>query len=422
MIPLRRFADPGVRGHMSNDRDYDIILWGATGFTGRLVAEYLFETYGTDSFRWALAGRSSKRLEEVRTAIGAGEALPLLRATLDDLPSLARLARSARVLCTTVGPYARYGTDLLAACAREGTHYCDLTGEVQWMRRMIDGYQEIAAASGARIVHSCGFDCIPSDLGVYFVQRTLRERHGTSSPYVKCRVAGFKGGTSGGTAASMLNLLEEASHDPEVRRVIGHPYALNPKDSRSGPDPPDTLHPLWDEGFDQWTGPFMMAGVDTRVVRRSNALLDYRYGKGFRYDEAILCGTGRGGYLRAALTGAALAAVTAAGNLDPLRALLRWGMPSPGKGPSAKQRESGFWHLRFLAEHPSDPETRLRARVTGDRDPGYGSTSKMLGEAAVCLARDELDSAPGVLTPAAAMGDALIARLQASAGVAFELE
>jgi short subunit dehydrogenase-like uncharacterized protein len=405
-----------------SDRDFDLVLWGATGFTGRLVAEYLFGAYGTDSFRWALAGRSMKRLEEVRTMLGAGESLPLLRATLDDLPSLARMARSARVICTTVGPYARYGTDLLAACAREGTHYCDLTGEVQWMRRMIDVYQDEAVRSGARIVHSCGFDSIPSDLGVYFVQRHMRERHGVASPYVRCRVAGFRGGTSGGTAASMLNMLEEAGQDPEVRRVIGHPYALNPKDARSGPDPPDTLRPLWDEAFEQWTGPFMMAGINTRVVRRSNALLGFPYGRGFRYDEAILCGPGRGGFLRAALTGAGLGAVTAAGSVDRLRALLRWGMPSPGKGPSAKQREAGFWHLRFLAEHPSDPETVLRAQVTGDRDPGYGSTSKMLGEAAVCLAQDALESEPGMLTPAAAMGDALIERLQTSAGVTFELE
>lgn len=407
---------------MSGERDFDIVLWGATGFTGRLVAAYLLEHYGTGAFRWALAGRSTKRLEEVRSAIGAGEELPLVRATLDDLSSLTRLARRTRVLCTTVGPYARYGTDLLAACAREGTHYCDLTGEVQWMRRMIDSYQDQALASGARIVHSCGFDCIPSDLGVYFVQQTMRERHGVASPYVKCRVAGFKGGTSGGTAASMLNLLEEASEKPEVRRLLAHPYALNPKDARTGPDPPDTLLPLWDEGFEQWVGPFLMGAVNTRVVRRSNALLEYRYGRGFRYDEGILCGPGRGGYLRAALTGAGLAAVATAASLRQLRALLRWSVPAPGKGPSAKQREAGFWHLRFLAPHPSDPETQLRVRVTGDRDPGYGSTSKMLGEAAVCLAMDELTGEPGMLTPAAAMGDALIARLRESAGVVFELE
>ena len=408
---------------MSSDRDFDIVVWGATGFTGRLVAEYLFAKYGTDSFRWALAGRSTKRLDEVRTAVGASEEqLPILRATLDDLPSISALVRRTRVICSTVGPYARYGTDLLAACAREGTHYCDLTGEVHWMRRMIDSYQDEAAASGARIVHSCGFDCIPSDLGVFFVQQAMRERHGVTSHYVRGRVAGFKGGSSGGTAASMLNMLEEASKDPEVRRVMEHPYGLNPKDARSGPDAPDTLAPLWDEDFEQWTGPFMMAGVDTRVVRRSNALLGHPYGKGFRYEEGILCGPGRGGYLRAALTGGALATLMGAGAYPATRRALSWAMPSPGKGPSAKQREAGFWDLRFFAEHPSNPEKHVWARVTGDRDPGYGSTSKMLGEATVCLAQDPLESAAGLLTPTAAMGEALITRLVESAGVKFEID
>lgn len=421
---LRVPSEP-ARGErpVSTDREFDIVVWGATGFTGRLVAEYLCERYGTDSFRWALGGRSKQKLREVRDSLGArGEGLPLLIGESDDVPSMVKLARRTRVVCSTVGPYALYGTDLVAACAREGTHYCDLTGEVHWMRRMIDSYQDEAAASGARIVHSCGFDCIPSDLGVYFLQQAMRARQGSMSHHVKCRVAGFSGGTSGGTAASMLNMLEESSRDPEVQRVMDHPYSINPKAARSGPDPPDELSVSWDEDFGQWTGPFIMGAVNTRVVRRSNALLGYPYGKGFRYDEAILCGEGRGGYTRAAITAGGLGFVMRLGTFAPVRRVLAFTMPSPGKGPSAKQRESGFWDLRFFGERPSEGEDEARARLTGDRDPGYGSTSKMLGESAVCLALDPLESPGGMLTPAAAMGDALIPRLQQNAGVTFELE
>jgi short subunit dehydrogenase-like uncharacterized protein len=335
---------------------------------------------------------------------------------------MAALAARTRVVCTTVGPYALYGSELVAACAQAGTHYCDLTGEVFWMRRMIDAHQDAAAASGARIVHACGFDCIPADLGVWFVQREMKARHGVVSPCIKLRVAGFKGGGSGGTAASGLNMLEETSRDPEIARLVADPYALNPKGQATGPDGPDRNAPSWDADFEQWTGPFVMGPVDTRIVRRSNALLGHAYGTGFRYDEAMLTGAGPLGFAKATALAGGLTTAMAALTLAPVRRLAAARMPKPGEGPDSATREAGYWDVRLHAAHPSEPARSLTARLTGDRDPGYGSTCKMLGESALCLAKDPLASPGGFLTPAAAMADPLLARLQHKAGVSAKIE
>ncbi len=410
------------------ERELDVVVWGASGFTGRLVAEYLLARYGTDGgLRWGLGGRSRSKLERVRGEIsretGRGAAtLPILLGDGDDPASMAALAERARVVCTTVGPYAKYGTHLLAACARSGTHYCDLTGEVPWLRRMIDAYHEEAAASGARIVPTCGFDSIPSDLGVFFLQREMQQRHGVPCSRIKYRVADFSGGASGGTIASGLHMLEEARHDASVQRVVDEPYSLNPKGERSGPDAAERMAPAWDGDFEQWTAPFVMAGVNTKVVRRSNALLGHAWGKGFRYDEAILTGKGPLGLARATAVAAGTRAGMATLAIGPVRGLLASRLPSPGEGPSKEAREKGHFEIRLLGQHPEDPDKNLRAVIRGDRDPGYGSTSKMLGEAAVCLACDELSSSPGILTPAVAMGDALLERLERSAGVTFSIE
>lgn len=409
---------------------HEIVLWGATGFTGRLTAEYLLRSYGTEAtggdLRWALGGRSREKLERVRedlsreTGVDAG-GLPLFVGDAEDEASMAELAASARVVCTTVGPYARSGSALVAACARAGAHYCDLTGEVHWMRRMIDAHEDAARHSGARIVHTCGFDCIPSDVGTWFVQREMRTRHGVAAPRVHLRVAGFSGGASGGTIASMLNMMEEARRDPEVMRVMNAPYGLNPKDRQAGPDTAESMRPSFDSHFGQWTAPFVMAGVNTKVVRRTNALT-FAYGPGFRYDEAVLTGAGAAGLARASATAVALGGGLAAASLAPVRRLLASRLPSPGEGPSREKREAGYFDLRILAEHPRDARKNLLARVLGDRDPGYGSTSKMLGESAVCLARDALRVGGGFWTPAAAMGDRLLERLPAKAGVTFTIE
>ena len=407
------------------EREFDLVLWGATGFTGRLVAEYLLGRYGAsgEDLSWALAGRSQQKLEAVRAGLGAAAGdLPLVVGDADDALFTDGLAARARVVCTTVGPYARYGSKLVASCARQGTDYCDLTGELQWMRRMIDSHQGEAVASGARIVHTCGFDSIPSDLGVFFLQREMQARHGVACSRIKYRVVNFSGGFSGGTVASLLNVMAEAGSNPEVRQILADPYSINPEGQRSGPDEPDRMSPFHDEDFDAWTAPFVMAAINTRVVRRSNALLGYVYGEDFRYDEATLMGPGVLGLAKATAFTAVLGGMLGAGAVKPLRGLLARMLPSPGEGPTREQRERGFFDIKLFGEHPVDRGKSLRARVTGDRDPGYGSTAQMLGEAAVCLARDELDVGGGFLTPAAAMGEPLLARLQASAGLGFSIE
>jgi short subunit dehydrogenase-like uncharacterized protein len=409
-------------------REFDVVVWGASGFTGRLVAEYLLGRHGVGGeLRWALAGRDSAKLEQVRLEIcrAAGaeaQALPIVLGDADDEASLASLAARTVVVCATVGPYTRYGSKLVAACARAGTHYCDLTGEIQWMRRMIDRHQAQAEASGARIVHTCGFDSIPSDLGVWFLQQEMRARHGVPCPRVRYRVRGFSGGVSGGTAASMLAMLEEASHDPSIRQVMANPYALDPDPKRRGPDGPEAMAPAWDDAFGQWTGPFVMAACNTRVVRRTNAVLGFPYGEEFRYDEATLTGGGVGGWLKAAGLAAGLGVGMGVMTIGPMRRVIAGRLPSPGEGPSKERREKGFFDIGLHADHPDDPGKGLRARVRGDRDPGYGSTSKMLGEVAVCLAVDELPVGGGLWTPASAMGSALLTRLEAHAGLSFRVE
>jgi short subunit dehydrogenase-like uncharacterized protein len=411
----------------TGSREFDVVVWGATGFTGRLVAEHLLRRSGEESFRWALGGRSRERLEQVREDIARETGrdtrdLPLVLGDSDDEASLASLAQRTRVVCTTVGPYAKYGSKLVAACVEAGTHYCDLTGEVQWIRRMIDRHHDDATTKGARIVFTCGFDCIPSDLGAWFIQDQAIARNGVPCSHVKYRVEDFSGGASGGTIASMLYMMEEAEHDPEVRRVMAQPYAINPKDQRTGPDAKERVSPWHDPDFGQWCAPFVMAAINTKVVRRTNALLGYPYGKDFRYDEGILTGTGPLGLAKAAGVGAGMTFGMGAMAIGPLRRAISGRLPQPGEGPDRETREAGHFDIRLLGLHPSDPSRNLAGRVTGDRDPGYGSTSKMLGESALCLALDALESPGGCSTPAAAMGGTLLARLEAHAGVQFRLE
>ncbi len=402
------------------DREFEIILWGATGFTGKLVADYLVHQYGQGDVKWALAGRSQAKLEQLRDELGVDE-LPIVTADSEDWQSMSTLASRSKVICTTVGPYALYGTPLVSACAEQGTHYCDLTGEVQWMQRVISQYQSHAAASGARIVHTCGFDSIPSDLGVWFLQQEMLARYGVYASEVKYRVGKTRGGASGGTIYSILNMLDEAADNPEVRRVVGNPYALYPDGVEPGLDGGDQANVRYDKDFASWTAPFVMAAINTRVVRRSNALLDFPWGKSFRYDESVLCGGGVSGWGKA--SGAALASGAGMGLLGfpPTRRLLAKRLPQPGSGPTREQRENGYYEIFLHGCHPDHPDAEVRVRVYGDRDPGYGSTSKMLAESALCLARDELAVDGGFWTPASAMAEPLLARLQASAGLTFEV-
>ena len=406
-----------------NEREFDVVVWGATGFTGRLVAAHLLERYGVGrELSWALGGRSEARLVQVRTELGDGAVgLPLVMADADDQATLDVMAARTRVVCSTVGPYALHGSKLVAACVHHGTHYCDLTGEVQWMRRMIDAHHHRARETGARIVHSCGFDSIPSDLGVLYVQQEMQRRHGTAATGVKFRAREMRGGFSGGTVASMLNMLDEADEDPLVREVIDDPYGLNPEGERRGLDAPERALPSYDEDFEAWVTPFVMATINTKVVRRSNALMEFAYGRDFRYDEGMVMPFGPWGFPLAAGISAGSAAVGAAASLPVLRRTLAPMLPKAGQGPSRQSREAGYWVVELLGRHPGDPGANVRVLMRGTGDPGYASTSRMLGEAAVCLARDKLVSHGGVLTPASALGDALLARLPLHAGVTLEV-
>lgn len=407
--------------YTADQREFDVVLLGATGFTGRLVAAYLLERYGAGrDLRWAIAGRDRARLEAVRAGLGEGAAaLPLVIADAADEAALDALAARTRVVCTTVGPYALYGSTLVAACVGRGTHYCDLTGEVHWMRRMIDRHDDAARASGARIVHTCGFDSIPSDLGVLFAQREMQRRHGVVCAAVHFRAREFRGGFSGGTIASMLNMLDEAERDPDIGRVLKDPYGLNPAGERRGLDGPERTVPVFDPDFGGWVIPFVMGVINTKVVRRTNALSGYAWGHDFRYEEGTLMPFGPLGFPVAAAASSASAAFAAMASVGGLRRLIAGVLPKPGEGPSERTRETGHYTIELQGRHPATRGHDVRVRIRGDRDPGYGSTSKMLAESAVCLARDPLTSPGGVLTPAFAMGEHLLARLP-DAGVTFE--
>jgi short subunit dehydrogenase-like uncharacterized protein len=408
---------------MSNDsREFDIIVVGATGFTGALVAEYLCERYGVGKeLRWAAAGRSEKKLAALLEKLGTSAAsLPTLVVDTLDAWSVGELAQRARVVLTTVGPYARYGSELVAACAENGTHYCDLAGEVQWIRRMIDAHDARARQTGARIVHCCGFDSIPMDIGAWYLQQEARERFGAYCESIILLVRAMKGGASGGTMASIMNVMREARADRDVARVLARPYSLNPEGEQRGPDRGDQRGIRFDPDAQTWTAPFIMATVNTRVVRRSHALLGYPWGDSFRYQEAIRTGRGAGGWFRSAMITAGLTGLVGAASFGWSRDLLeRFVLPKPGTGPDAAAREKGFFNLEQIGRLADGRQ--IRSRITGDRDPGYGSTSKMLAESAVCLALDNLDSDAGVLTPAAAMAAPLLRRLQENAGLSFEI-
>ncbi len=344
-----------------NKRDFDVIVWGATGFTGQLVVEYLVETYGVDGeLRWAIAGRNRNKLDAVRHAClpaAQRDKLPILLADSDDAASLAKLAQQTRVVCTTVGPYAKYGTPLVAACVEAGTHYCDLTGEVQWMTRVIPQYQEAAVASGARIVHTCGFDSVPFDMGNWYVQQQMFERHGVHAQQVKARVGRNRGAASGGTIASVLNMMEEAGRDPSIRRKMANPYSLYPPGTPAGQDGADQSGAIYDKDFKQWTSPFIMAAVNTRVVRRSNAVLDFPWGENFRYDEATL-DTSRYKATRNSVAGVVGMVALA---LGPTRKLAQRFLPKPGEGPTREQREAGYLQAFHHNKSPVPLQLHLAA-------------------------------------------------------------
>ncbi|QDX26286.1 saccharopine dehydrogenase [Sphingomonas suaedae] len=383
-------------------REFDLIVYGATGFTGRLVAEYLAQRYTDGTLNWAMAGRSLTKLEAVRNEIGAPAATPLLTANADDPAALRALTARAKVVLTTVGPYQLHGNDLVAACVATGTGYVDLCGEPNWMHDVIDRHQTAAKASGARIVLSCGFDSIPFDLGVWTVQQAAIAKWGRPAPRVKGRVRKMQGTFSGGTFASGKATAAAAAKNPSVFKILLDPFALTP--GFEGPDQPKGVMPEYDEAVGGWVAPFVMAVINTKNVHRTNFLAGHPYGTDFRYDEMMVApGLGDIGK----------AAAEAIAKMNPMNADKG---PAPGEGPSKEEREAGFYEVDFIAEMPTGES--LTCTVTGDRDPGYGSTSKMIAEAALCLIRD-VDGEGGVWTPGALMAEPLKARLEANAGLKF---
>ena len=413
----RRRAQRATRqAPAAHDRDVDIAVLGVTGFVGRLTAEYL-AAHAAEGVRIGLAGRSEQRLARVRDELGATAASwPLLVADLSDSESLLALARAARVVVTTAGPYMAQGLNLVGACVEAGTDYADLTGEVLYMRQSIDRHHDTAVRSGTRIVHACGFDSIPSDLGVLLLHDTARAGGAGDLERTSLVVTSLRGGLSGGTIASMKGTVDEAKRSRRSRRLLGDPYALSPdraREPRLG-DEADLRGVERDADSGLWVGPFVMAPANTRVVRRSNALQGWAYGRRFRYREVMGFGSGLAAPLKAGALSAGLATFAAGLAFNPSRAVLDRVLPKPGEGPGAATRRNGRFRIEIHARTADGP--RYVARIGAQGDPGYAATAVMLGESGLCLAldRDRLPGGGGVLTPATAMGAVLIERLRAA--------
>lgn len=387
-------------------REFDIIVYGATGYTGRLVAEYLADHYGKreDGPKWAMAGRSLAKLESVRDAIGAPKTTPLVVADAEDQQSLEAMCNRTRVVLTTVGPYQLYGDGLVEACVKTGTDYADLCGEPGWMREKIDQHEDAAKASGARICFSSGFDSIPFDLGVLMTQKACMERFGKPAPRIKGRVRAMQGTFSGGTAASLTATMKAVAKNPKLISVLQSPFGLTP--GFEGPSQPLGLVPEYDEKLGKWAAPFIMATINTKNVHRTNFLAGHPYGEDFKYDEMMLTSPGE--------AGKAAANAVAEMLKNPFGAK----PPKPGEGPSKEERENGYYDVLFVAEMP-DGQT-LHYGVKGKYDPGYGSTSRMLAETGIALL--DCDKPGGIGTPGYFLGEALVERLQEHAEITFALE
>jgi len=402
-------------------RTHDLVVFGATGFVGRLLAAYLAEAAPAGT-RIALAGRSRARLLEVRAGLPASaREWPVLEADSGDPASLVALAAQTHVLATTVGPYARYGLPVVEACAAAGTHYADLTGEVLFVREAIDRVDAVARETGARIVHAAGYDSIPSDLSAMLLAARAAADGAGGLRDVRL-VAYLRGGFSGGTIDSMRAQVEAMHENPALRRVVGDPFALSPdRDAEPDTRQPRDAGPPARTPDGRWTAPFVMASYNTRIVRRSNALQDWAYGRGMSYGEVM--GTGRGpvGAVTAVGLTAGLAGTLAAMSFAPTRAVLDRVLPAPGSGPSEEARRKGWFTM--VVDAGTEDGRRYRATAAGKGDPGYAATAVMLGESALALALDgdRLPDRAGSLTPATALGDVLVERLRA-AGHTYEVE
>ena len=410
----------------SEKRPYAVVLYGATSFVGQITANYLTEFLSNTKDKnganvtWAIAGRDEEKLNELQSKLASK--VDIIIANSDDAASLDKMTKQSQVIISTVGPYLKYGEPLIKSCVNNGTDYVDLTGEAIFIKDMMDKYQDTAKQSGARIVNSCGFDSIPSDLGVYFTQQKAEEKFGNACDVIHMRVKAAKGGLSGGTIASMATIFEEVSQDKSRRKQVANPYLLN--DDKDAPNvrQANVSKPEYDDEHRRWLAPFVMASINTRIVHRSNQLLGYEYGRDFKYDEAMWMKDGVKGKLSSYAMSAGLLGFATAMMIKPSRELLsKHVLPKSGSGPSKEEQENGYFDIRLFGQTASNDT--INTKVTGDKDPGYGSTSRMLSQAALCLAQDITKDAVGggFWTPASAMGNSLIKRLEAHSGISFEV-
>ncbi len=404
-----------------NNKTHDIIIFGATSFVGELICEYMLKQFGTSDLSWALAGRSETKLKALQDQLGdQASSLPIIIADAGDLTSLKVMCQQSKVIMSTVGPYDLYGEPLIQACAETGTDYCDLTGEAHWIKNMLDKYESTARQSGARIVHCAGFDSIPSDLGVHFLQQTAKKLHGKHCNQVKLRIRNMRGAASGGTIATALNIAKKLKTDPQVKKVMVNPYSLCPE-GHGFKTRQKEIKLEFDETFNKWTAPFFMSVINTRIVHRSNALSNHAYGNDFKYNEGMMTSNGFKGKMRARSIYWGLGAFFAGISIKPIRSFLgRFVLPKPGEGPSKEEQQNGFYDFRFVGT-TVDGEV-VMTKVYGDMDPGYGSTAKIISQTAACMAQDVSDEVPGGFwTPATLMGDTLVERLNRNSGLTFEV-
>lgn len=418
----------------TDKRAYTIVLYGATSFVGQITAHYLAQFLAeqnkdnsSKSVTWAIAGRDEDKLKKLQDEIASkqdedADKVDIIIANSDDDASLDAMTQQTQVIISTVGPYLKYGEPLIKYCAQNGTDYVDLTGEAIFIKDMLDKYQDTAKQSGARIVNSCGFDSIPSDLGVYFTQQQAQDKFNQACETVHMRVKAAKGGLSGGTIASMATIFEEVGEDKSRRKQVANPYLLNDDSDAPTLRQKNVGKPEYDGEHKRWLAPFVMASINTRIVHRSNQLLSYEYGREFKYDEAMWMQDGTKGKLMSYGLSAGLLGFASAMMFKPSRELLsKHVLPKSGSGPSKSEQENGFFDIRFFGT--TTKQDTISTKVTGDRDPGYGSTSRMLTQSALCLAQDisQDEVAGGFWTPASAMGDKLMQRLEDHAGLSFEV-
>jgi len=383
----------------------DIVIYGATGFTGKLVVEYMQQKYANSpNIKWGLAGRSLEKLNKVKEKLSVSPEVPCLVVDSDDKDSISKMVNETKCVLTTVGPYQLYGSDLVSECANQGTDYVDLCGEPGWMHEMIETHGDAAKDSGSRIIFSCGFDSIPFDLGVLFVQNAAEDKFGKPALSVRGRVRAMNGEFSGGTAASLGATMNALKTNPELFTILANPFALS--NGFNGPEQPADSRPYLDEKLDAWVAPFFMAPINTKNIHRSNALMNHKYGEEFSYNEMMLTGSGD--------QGEEAAKMVASSNPLTEKPLL------PGEGPSRESRENGNYDLLFCADMPDG--SVISASVIGDMDPGYGSTSKMIAESAICLISECENLGGGIYTTAPSMGTKLIKRLEDNAGITFKIE